>query len=601
MKTVFSNDMVAHVWANQSQSEGRTANGNFYFEGRRLYSYGRHYVAGLILPNGSTLINGKSYSVTTSGHCSDARRAVRGRSHVVPDLTAVAELLADAESDYGQPGRGDRALQQFDDMATGPRPDWKLARALKDAKALQSAAQTAKARAKELSTPWASVETVALIRAHIRAARTSDNVPTESLMEKELKAAERAAVNRQMWAAEYAELSKLLESNSLAEYARAACKESLADYQARLRVMPRQSGFYTSSAMRDVELTLKRIRKCRAECNRRGWTRMVETLKARAVILQEESAQWEAREDAAKAYVSARRAVAKIRKGDSVLAWLEAGGLREAAAHGPEVANDESRKAQESLREAGAACHDMAGRFGQRMARAARIAGLTSEALTARAERYAAPVAALRKAEARAMWRGRVAALRAFLRPQAGADALKVAEAAARACRDLMSGIRAKAPGPFGKAGWTRESVLELDCRIADALAEARGIAARAAVAAWRQGEGPARLSVDHGGPLLRVKGDTLQTSHGAEVPLAHAVKAFRFIRLCKEAGRDWNANGKTLPVGLFRIDRIESSGNFKAGCHYVKWAEVENAALAAGAFNLAPADTTESKEGVHA
>ena len=38
MANVFSNSMVAHVWAQQTQSEGRSNNGNLYFEGPCIYS-----------------------------------------------------------------------------------------------------------------------------------------------------------------------------------------------------------------------------------------------------------------------------------------------------------------------------------------------------------------------------------------------------------------------------------------------------------------------------------------------------------------------------------------------------------------------------------
>jgi hypothetical protein len=88
---------------------------------------------------------------------------------------------------------------------------------------------------------------------------------------------------------------------------------------------------------------------------------------------------------------------------------------------------------------------------------------------------------------------------------------------------------------------------------------------------------------------------DILQTSQGASVPWEHAVKAFRFVKACKEAGRSWKRNGATIRVGHFQIDQIDVLGNFWAGCHYIAWPEIERLAKREGVFDLAP-----SEEAVH-
>lgn len=93
MAQVFNNSMTAHVWAQQSQDSGKSNNGNFYFTGPTLYSYGSHFVVGHIMPDGVALLNGDSYSISTSGHQYDARAAVRGRYFTVPRLTKLVELI----------------------------------------------------------------------------------------------------------------------------------------------------------------------------------------------------------------------------------------------------------------------------------------------------------------------------------------------------------------------------------------------------------------------------------------------------------------------------------------------------------------------------
>lgn len=76
MKTVFSTDMVAHIWAQQSQSEGRNSGHTFYFRDRVIYSYRDSYPIGAFHGN-VVLFRPSSYGVTTSRNISAARQAAR--------------------------------------------------------------------------------------------------------------------------------------------------------------------------------------------------------------------------------------------------------------------------------------------------------------------------------------------------------------------------------------------------------------------------------------------------------------------------------------------------------------------------------------------
>ncbi|MGV1762784.1 hypothetical protein [Rhizobium rhizogenes] len=80
MKTVVSNDMVAHLWANKSQHYARSANGNLYFDGATIYSYGRHFPIAKFITNEAgeeaVLFTTDHYSVTTSAHVSRVWRAL---------------------------------------------------------------------------------------------------------------------------------------------------------------------------------------------------------------------------------------------------------------------------------------------------------------------------------------------------------------------------------------------------------------------------------------------------------------------------------------------------------------------------------------------
>lgn len=102
---------------------------------------------------------------------------------------------------------------------------------------------------------------------------------------------------------------------------------------------------------------------------------------------------------------------------------------------------------------------------------------------------------------------------------------------------------------------------------------------------AWRKGETdvmPYRFEI--GAPtMLRVRGDVIQTSRGAEFPADHGRRAFPLIARVRERGETWRTNGHSIHLGHFRIDEIDAAGNVRAGCHYVEWPEIENCARALG------------------
>lgn len=126
-KRVFDNSMVAHVWAQQSQSEGRSANGNFYFRDSMIFSYGDHFPVAAFTQdsrgNSCVLFTTKSYSVTTSAHVGFVRSALRGLTGVqvyyVPEVvgpsnarmhaanvTRMVSETRDTAKQYAKPRKG---------------------------------------------------------------------------------------------------------------------------------------------------------------------------------------------------------------------------------------------------------------------------------------------------------------------------------------------------------------------------------------------------------------------------------------------------------------------------------------------------------------
>lgn len=81
MKNVFNNSDLAHAYANQTQNSGRNSNGSFYFEGKTIYSYGKHFPIAKIVSNDNgldcMLFTYRTYSNTTAKQISIVRNATR--------------------------------------------------------------------------------------------------------------------------------------------------------------------------------------------------------------------------------------------------------------------------------------------------------------------------------------------------------------------------------------------------------------------------------------------------------------------------------------------------------------------------------------------
>ena len=99
----------------------------------------------------------------------------------------------------------------------------------------------------------------------------------------------------------------------------------------------------------------------------------------------------------------------------------------------------------------------------------------------------------------------------------------------------------------------------------------------------WVDGETDFLCQQSYGPIRLRIKGDELQTSRGARVPLDHAIKAFRLIKRLHDTGQAYERNGYSVHLGAFVLDAVDASGNVTAGCHTVAWEEIERVAILAG------------------
>lgn len=154
--------------------------------------------------------------------------------------------------------------------------------------------------------------------------------------------------------------------------------------------------------------------------------------------------------------------------------------------------------------------------------------------------------------------------------------------------------VNAKAAAKARKERERLDAIRRAEERIADL----------AAFEAWQSGEGwrvPRSYQSDaDGNAYVRrsADGETLETSQGASVPWAHAVKAFRFVKLCRERGEGWRTNGRVVRVGHYQVAEITDTGDMIAGCHRFAWQAMEALAIAQGVFDApASAEAVEARE----
>lgn len=606
MQTVFSNHMTAHVWAQLAQNEGRSNNGQFYFDGPTLYSYGAHFVAGYIVPtapNGdaptralSTFINGDSYSVTTGRHLSHAHGAATGAAYAIPGLTELQrEIHAHVWPSAYPCESGPQGFRR-------PAP-MKARREALPAIRRHFAAQ-----------PAAPSAMAALLRG--MGATGAESARWALMAERAHAKAEKERAAR--------ELAR--DRAAAAKDARALAARPVSDTRDKMRADMDSTWFRAERAESEWRDTGRRMFRAKKEALRRGWAKVAaaceghrkaifatipefrarEIYNARRAVVADYAGEIRAADPTgaadSSAYWEAARAASRLAEFEWFTARARFMGHAHAGAnlvalscrlkrlHAAALARELRAKAREALaqiREARAAAAlpisdaipvpEVARRLtalnaGQNVARkysgggnmesrVFRVAGIGAPEFKALADTFKnrADVLRLAKGEAirelaRAEWR----------------EAGEVTPETLRAAKDCGGAIN---PGYGNSYMWGRQ--LDDGAEKPGALLRATGV---------ERDESEA------------VIGGELVTSQYARVPLAHAIRVFKFLKRQREAGQEWRANGKTLPVGHFRVEHVTPEGSFKAGCHWVNWGEVARLAEGLGLADLAADDTTESR-----
>lgn len=595
-RQVFDNQQTAHVWANGNLDSGRSNNGNFYFTGRRLYSYGSHFVAGIRLPGVGPVLNRDRYSISTAKHMGYANRATNYKAPDFPELTKAAdwlERLALAYASTGETARRYRAdnagavrearayLERHaatlgDDAGAlvlrliGSRGTWEAfkARALAAAERKSVAAAKAHAASSKRDASRIAALPVAVVKAR---AMALDSYTIKGVIT-EYRFAHLNAGTPRIKAAVWARLKIMRavaaklerthrERYSPAADARTKARQGIAtlrriqlrDWSAAGLTPGGRYPFGRVSACRLLEeSSAAALRAHMPTATRERLARQLTIARAAGKRLEQRA---DARQARQRARDDLRRTVRELRQwrdtvrdgtgmatvaGESpdFATWIETG---------PPVQVVRSLSRMESALTAFAA----AGRF---PAMLERLNPLLLETLRPALERAEARLEADREAE-----------------------------------RERAARIAAMSP------------------------AERR--------AAWQAGEPGVRLQYgDSAGPALRAIGaevdgctviaGELETSEGARVPLRHAFRVFQFVAACRAAGKGWQpgdtarkAAGHSMPgprqirVGHFNVDSISAAGDFAAGCHRIQWAEVIALAERLGVADCMAAPETISGE----
>lgn len=540
-RTVFDNHGLAHAWASGNVPEGKSGNGNFWFSGRALYSYGVHYLLAYDLGArgdwrpaqgtrrvqgegpalgagplaGVVLFNADSSSMTTNGkHKPAARGAIRHKETVqIPNLTALRDALERLDLDSDPYGNNALAVQSW---ARSTVTDSKGAN-----------------RYTGLAYPDLTRGLFELFGIKGAAAFLKDLEARDRKERKERAARDHAAqVERvKSWAAFTPLEMRAHALGVLGTWGGEGKLRDLARDLARSLKTARAQGLgvRVESKLRDHKRTVAAIlaRLEGIEARRATRRAVVSWIKRLRLALEETPAD-----------LDPAAALARLRY------YLEA-----AAGH---LVNSESHRAADPAQEV----------------RELRVLAVNRSALAL--HNSPAPLGPRLRARLVAL----EAATAAETRGIVGAR-----EGRARAKAEAREAERLE------KERETRESWLEGKPGVRWHGRDALGGAYLRAV----------RVTRDESGMIT---GGDLETSQGASVPLTHALRVFRFLKHCKETGRAWARNGKTLRVGFYHVDSVDPDGSFKAGCHLIRWQQVEALAARLGVLDLAAADVTEPAQG---
>jgi hypothetical protein len=537
-KQVFPRNEVAHLWVHRAQDSARVAGGNFYFTGATLYSYGSHFVCGHLMPEAYNvesaplvLVNADNYSNTTARH-------MHAMYHALPGYYKKFSVSGLNDGMVRNIGRDGAWAVIAAIMAT-------MRDRLADAATTKHVRHTTRAASLAIASHHAdmvrhlatvdagrkdlSKELRATARAILRALPAADDFKIDGADRDAIMALVKR-VNREKARSDYAEKIERFrhKAKRVSEYVERDTLEYAAHWHREARDAINLFDHYVK---RDADIGSIRI--SNEDKLLRG------AMGAALPILEQREAKAD-REEQVSDWNNRVTAMAGINHTNFLAAESYLSGMRTLAEQ-LAVLDTDDEKAE----------------------RAATLARLDGELKTRKAE--TAPERCAHSLEVAETFinAGHYLDGKTYVR-----EARRIAE------RDASESDRA---GLLDRCD-------AIASRIDDATRERR----ESDIAAWRDGSSNhLRREWCEDGALLRVRGDVIETSWGATVPLDVAPLVWRLVSNAKRNGatQAW-AHGEGPRLGVFRLNSVSAYGDIIAGCHRINYDELARMAAALGYAN---------------
>lgn len=166
-------------------------------------------------------------------------------------------------------------------------------------------------------------------------------------------------------------------------------------------------------------------------------------------------------------------------------------------------------------------------------------------------------------------------------------EAASIAEAINRA-EKLIAGERFLTMGSRedyfgGSPGWNQDYLLDSRPDLKVGITQWREARNAKDHAAWLAG---ADIYASRDWPTCaRVEGNEVVSNLGARIPLESALLGLKFVFAKRKTG--WHRNGEQFPLGDYQLDAVNEFG-IVAGCHTVKWDELERLAIVLKQYDFA-------------
>jgi hypothetical protein len=97
-------------------------------------------------------------------------------------------------------------------------------------------------------------------------------------------------------------------------------------------------------------------------------------------------------------------------------------------------------------------------------------------------------------------------------------------------------------------------------------------------LAMWQAGQNPPQNGFQYCATVLRLKNDQIQTSRGAQIPVADALKLWPLLVRVKQSGKTLEAGLHNINLGAYRFNSFDGA-TLIVGCHSIAWDQLEKMA----------------------